>query len=135
MSCFIRVLKVSLRLTLIQNGGLCPLRLLPLMTEFSVFMLLQGITPWNSWLGGISLKDCKISWKTRVKEMKTKFNCKWIKWTDMVKTKRKDFIDVVPIMTCQNSSWIIGSRIYGEGTTQIPLISPTTIDPLAQDPG
>ena len=39
LSCFIWVLKVSLRLILIQKGGLCPLRLLPLMTEFSVFML------------------------------------------------------------------------------------------------
>ena len=29
----------------------------------------------------------------------------------------------------------MGSRIYGEGRTQIPLSSPTTIDPLAQDPG
>ena len=26
------------RLTLIQKGGLCPLRLLPLMTELSAFM-------------------------------------------------------------------------------------------------
>ena len=34
--CFIWVLKVSLRLTLIQKGSLCPLRLLPLMIEFSV---------------------------------------------------------------------------------------------------
>ena len=34
--CFIWVLRVSLRLTLIQKGGLCPLRLLPLMIEFSV---------------------------------------------------------------------------------------------------
>ena len=34
--CIIWVLKVSLRLTLIQNGGFCPLRLLPLMIEFSV---------------------------------------------------------------------------------------------------
>ena len=34
--CFIWVLKVSLRLTLIQKRGLCPLRLLPLMIEFSV---------------------------------------------------------------------------------------------------
>ena len=31
--CFIWVLKVSLRLTLIQKGGLRPLRLLPLMIE------------------------------------------------------------------------------------------------------
>ena len=29
----------------------------------------------------------------------------------------------------------MGSRIYEEGRTQIPLSSPTTIDPLAQDPG
>ena len=32
LSCFIWVLKVSLRLTLIQKGGLCPLRLLPLVS-------------------------------------------------------------------------------------------------------
>ena len=38
LHCFIWVLKVSLKLTLIQKGGLCPLRLLPLMTEFSVLM-------------------------------------------------------------------------------------------------
>ena len=31
------VLKVSLRLTLIQKARLCPLRLLPLMTEFCVY--------------------------------------------------------------------------------------------------
>ena len=37
--CFIWVLKVSLRLTLIQNGGLCPLRLLPLMTVLCVYAL------------------------------------------------------------------------------------------------
>ena len=37
--CFIWVLKVSLRLALIQKGGLCPLRLLPLMIEFSVCAL------------------------------------------------------------------------------------------------
>ena len=33
--CFIWALKVILRLTLIQKGGLWPLRLLPLMIEFS----------------------------------------------------------------------------------------------------
>ena len=36
VSCVIWVLKVSLRLTVIQKGGLCPLRSLPLMIEFSV---------------------------------------------------------------------------------------------------
>ena len=50
--CFIWVLMVSLRLTLIQKGGLCPLRLLPLMIEFSVCVPFQGIAPENSWLGG-----------------------------------------------------------------------------------
>ena len=34
----IRILKVSLKLTMIQNRILCPLRLLPLMTEFSLFI-------------------------------------------------------------------------------------------------
>ena len=60
------------RLTLIQKGGMCPLSLLPLMTEFSVFMSLQGIAPGNSWTGGVSLKDYKMIWKIRTREMKTK---------------------------------------------------------------
>ena len=34
------------------KGCLCPLRLLPLMTEFSVFMPLQCIAPGNRWLEG-----------------------------------------------------------------------------------
>ena len=45
---------------------------LPLMTKFFVFMLLQGITPGNSWLGDVSLKDCKVIWKIKMREMKTK---------------------------------------------------------------
>ena len=50
------------------------------MTEFSVLMLLQNTKPENSWLGGISLKDYRITWKIKVREMKTKtvlrdFNC------------------------------------------------------------
>ena len=94
------VLKVSLRLTLIQKGRLCPLRLLPLMTEFCVYA-----PSGNSWLGSVSLKDYKIIW---------------------------DFIDPVPIMPYQNSSWIIGLRIYGEGRTQITQSSPATIGPLAR---
>ena len=36
------------------------LGLLPLMTEISVFMPLQAITPGNSWLTVISLKDTKL---------------------------------------------------------------------------
>ena len=46
----------------------------------------------------------------------------------MVQIKYKDFIDVVTIMPCQNSPWIIGSRIYGERRAQISLSSLT--DPL-----
>ena len=49
--------------------------------------------------------------------------------------KHKDFIDVIPRMPCQNSSWIMCSRVYGLGKTHIPLSLPATIDPLAQDPG
>ena len=66
-SCFIQALKVSLRLTLIQKGGLCYLRLLPLMMEFSVFMLLQGIAPKSSWLGDVSLKEYKSIWKIKTR--------------------------------------------------------------------
>ena len=44
-------------------------------------------------------------------------------------------INMVLIMSCQNLSWKIGSRIYGEGKNQIPLSSTTTSNPLAQDPG
>ena len=43
LSCFIRVLQVSLSLTLNQKGGLYPLGLLPLMTEFSMFIFLQDM--------------------------------------------------------------------------------------------
>ena len=47
------------------------------MTEFSVFILLRGIAPENSSLGGVSLKeDHKIIWKIKIKEMKTK---RWFK--------------------------------------------------------
>ena len=45
----------------------------------------------------------------------------WIKWTEMMKIKQKDFIGAAPVMSCQNSSRIMGLRIYGEGRTQIPL--------------
>ena len=65
-SCFLWVLKVSLRLTMIQKGSFCPLRWFPLMT------VLQGIAPANRRLWGLSLKDYKILWKTKMREMKTK---------------------------------------------------------------
>ena len=58
-----------------------------------------------------------------------------IKWTAVVEIEHKDFINVAPIMPCQKSSRIMGSRIYGEGRTQISLNSHTMIDPPTQDPG
>ena len=51
----------------------------------------------------------------------------------MLKIKRKEFIDAVPIMTCENQLCIVGLSIYGEGRTQIPLSAPATIDPLARN--
>ena len=44
LSCLIQVLMITLGLTQIQKGGLCPSGLLPPMTVFSVFMLLQDST-------------------------------------------------------------------------------------------
>ena len=69
--------------------------------RFSGFLRLHGITPESSWLEGVPLIDCKIIWKKNVREMKTKLylktlKLKWIKLTEMVETKHKDFIDVVP---------------------------------------
>ena len=51
----------------------------------------------------------------------------------MMEIKHKDFVGLVSINPRQNSSCIMGSRIYEEGRTQIPTSSPTTIDPRPQD--
>ena len=53
----------------------------------------------------------------------------------MVKIKHKDFIGAVPIMSCLNSSWIMGLRIYGEGRAQILLTSYATIGYLPRIQG
>ena len=42
------------------------------ITEFSVFMPHEGIAPGNGWLGDVFLKDYKILWKIKMREMKTK---------------------------------------------------------------
>ena len=94
---------------------------------------LSGHKTRNSWLGSISLKDYKLIWKIEVREMKTKQYLEnlivlWINWTDMVEFYRflshKDFYIFGSNYVLQNSTWIIGSRIYGEGKTQILLNSP-----------
>ena len=48
----------------------------------------------------------------------------------MVEIQDKDFIDVVPIIPCQNASWIIGSRIYRERKNHISLSLSTALDLL-----
>ena len=113
--------------------GLCPLRLLSQMKKLSLFMPLQAVAPENSCLGGVSLKDNKIIWKIKMREVKTKQYLEtlivlWIKWRGMLEIKH--LIDVDSIVACQDSSWV-----YGEGRTKIALSSPATIDFLAQDLG
>ena len=49
----------------------------------------------------------------------------------MVKIKHRDVINAIQTMSCQNSSWVMGLRIDGEGRTQIPLSSAATIGPFA----
>ena len=72
-------------------------------------------------------------WEIKMREIKKKII---LGETGMAEIKYKYFRDVILIMPCQNSLWIMGLRIYGEGKTKILLSSPTntTIDPLAQDP-
>ena len=79
------------------------------MTGNALCLYALGIATGNSCLEGVSLKDCKIIWKTKMREMKTKSYLEtlivlWIKWTGMVEIKHKDFIDAVPIMP---SLWIM----------------------------
>ena len=103
LSRFIWVLKVSPRLTLIQEGGLHPLRLLLLMTEFSVFMPFKGIAPAGE--GGQLARrrffeGIQNYMEKKLKEKKKKYLetlvVLWLKWTGMVKIKPKD-------LPCQNS--------------------------------
>ena len=58
------------------------------------------------------------------------FNCTMDK---MERDSRNKTLYVISILPCQNSSWIMDRRIYGEGRAQIPLSSPATIDLLAHD--
>ena len=95
---------MSLRLTLIQKGDLYPSRLLPLMTEFSVFMLLQDIAPESNWLEGVSLNFYKLTWKINVRIMKTKLYVE-IKW---IVEKRKR-----PYRYCSN--YALPKPIVGNG--------------------
>ena len=69
---FIRVLKVSLRLTLIQKRGLYPIRLLHLTRP--LFVPFQGIAPESSWLGSAFSKDYKNMCQKNKKNKKNEGN-------------------------------------------------------------
>ena len=63
------------------------------------------------------------------------FNCTMDKMDRDGENKTQDFIDAVPIIPCQNSSWIMGLRIYGEGRTDrvytdIKIVKNTKINPI-----
>ena len=49
--------------------------------------------------------------------------------------RAQETYSVFPIMSCQNSSWIISLRIYAKGRALFSLTSTTTIDSPAQYPG
>ena len=68
LRCFIWDLKVDTD----PKGRFVPLHLVPLISEFSMFMPLQGIAPGNIWRGGVSLKGYKVIWKIKIREIKTK---------------------------------------------------------------
>ena len=79
---------------------------------------------WNRWTEGVSMKDYEKREKNKGNENKTileDFNCTMDIMDRDGEKKQKDFIGVTPVMPCQNSSWIMGLRIYREGRTQIPL--------------
>ena len=119
LSWFIQVLKLWLRLRMVQKGGFVSFKITP-----SIDILLCVYSPQgNSWLGCISLKNYIIMWDIKRMKMKTNYYLEtlivlWIKWIGMVEIKHKDFIDFVPIMSCQNSLYLMGSTISREGRTQ-----------------
>ena len=82
MSCFIWVLRVSLRLTVIQkNRSFVFFK----VTPYNVRVLCRELG--NIWLGGFSLNGYKIIWKIKAREMKTKYYLETlivlcIKWTE-----------------------------------------------------
>ena len=126
LSCYIQALKVSLSLKLIQKGGLCSLRLLPLMTEFSNSgrstreqlareRFFEGLQSYKRNENKIILGDFNFTLAKMERDGGNKTHTSF--------------------MHCQKSSQIVDSRIYGVGRTQIPLGSPATIDLLVQDSG
>ena len=112
------------------------------MTDFSAFMHLQGIAPGNSWLGGMRewggghvFEGLQNYIENKNEENGNKmlgdFNC------TIDKMERDGRNKTLYRCRCNyslsNLIAITDWRIFGEGRTQIPLTSSTTIDLLAQD--
>ena len=136
LSCFMWVLKVLLRLTMIQKGILCPLRLLPLMAEFPVFMSFHGIAPRNSWIGGVSLNAFKIIWEIKNEGNENKIILGGFNFT-MDETE-KDGRNKTLYRCRFNyalSKLIVDNRLEDLWTRENPDSSEFTIDLLAQDLG
>ena len=92
------------------------------MAEFSVFMPLQGVALGNNWIGGIFFEGLQNYMENKNKGKENKiiledFNCTMDKMDRNGETKTQSFFGAAPIMPCQNSSWIMGLNIYGEGRT------------------
>ena len=95
----------------------------------------QGIAPGNNWTADVSLKDYKIIWKIRTREMiiiLEDFNCTTDKMDRDGENKTRRRYWCCSSYACQNSPWISSLRIYGEGRTQIPLSSLARIGPSAR---
>ena len=94
-----------------------------LMTEFSVFILLQGTAPGNSSLGGRFFKGLQNYMENKNEGNENKiilrdFNCTMDKMDKYGGNKTQRLY-----RCCSNYTLLVdnGFRIYGEGTTQIPL--------------
>ena len=68
LSCFIWDLKIDTD----AKGRFVSFKFTPSNDRVLCVYAPQGIAPGNSWTGDVSLKDYKIIWKIRTREMKTK---------------------------------------------------------------
>ena len=110
LSWFIRIMKVSFRLTLIQKGWLVSFKVTS--SNSSVFIPLQEIEGLHNYMGN---KNQGSENKIILRD----FNCTMDKMGRGGGNKTQILYRFVPIMPCQNSLWIIDSRVYRKGWTQI----------------
>ena len=92
------------------------------MTEFSVFMPLQGIAPGNSWIGGGVFEGLQKHMEHENEGNENKitledFNCTMYKMDRDGENKTQRLYWCCSNYVCQSSSWIMDLRIYGDGRT------------------